>query len=124
MERSGGTSRGVRMEDKQTLLSELHRARLDRLKEICAQHGISKNGSVEVLRAKLIAELVLDEWDLSPEGIMSILNNDLGDVLAVFGVKNNHRRSKTVEIKLLNEPNKKQSSFKGSINKVSVHQKF
>ena len=77
----------MRMEDKQTLLSELHRARLDRLKEICAQHGISKNGSVEVLRAKLIAELVLDEWDLTPEGIMSILNNDLGDVLAVFGVK-------------------------------------
>ena len=77
----------MRMEDKQTLLSELHRARLDRLKEICAQHGISKNGSVEVLRAKLIAELVLDEWDLSPDGIMSILNKDLGDVLAVFGVK-------------------------------------
>ena len=75
------------MEDKQTLLSELHRARLDRLKEICAQHGISKNGSVEVLRAKLIAELVLNEWDLSAEGIMAILNNDLGDILAVFGVK-------------------------------------
>ena len=77
----------MRMEDKQTLLSELHRARLDRLKEICAQHGISKNGSVEVLRAKLIAELVLDEWDLTSEGIMSILNNDLGDILAVLGEK-------------------------------------
>ena len=75
------------MEDKQVLLSELHQARLDRLKEICAQHGISKNGSVEVLRAKLIAELVLTDWDLSPDGIDSILNNDLGDVLAVFGVK-------------------------------------
>ena len=87
MERNGGTIRGMRMDEKQTLLSELHQARLDRLKEICAQHGISKNGSVEVLRAKLIAELVLDEWDFSPEGISSILNNDLGDVLAVFGVK-------------------------------------
>ena len=75
------------MEDKQVLLSELHQARLDRLKEICAQHGLSKNGSVEVLRAKLIAELVLTDWDLSPDGIDSILNNDLGDVLAVFGVK-------------------------------------
>jgi len=87
MERSGGEIRGMRMEDKQTLLSELHQARLDRLKEICAQHGISKNGSVEVLRAKLIADLVLDEWDFSPEGISAILNNDLGEVLAVFGVK-------------------------------------
>ena len=75
------------MDEKQTLLSELHQARLDRLKEICAQHGISKNGSVEVLRAKLIAELVLDEWDFSPENIGSILNNDLGKVLSVFGVK-------------------------------------
>ena len=75
------------MNDKQTLLSELHQARLDRLKEICAGHGISRNGSVEVLRAKLIADLVLDEWDLSPDGIDSILNNQLGDVLAVFGVK-------------------------------------
>jgi len=87
MERSGGEIRGMRMDDKQTLLSELHQARLDRLKEICAQHGISKNGSVEVLRAKLIADLVLDEWDFSPEGISAILNNDLGEVLAVFGVK-------------------------------------
>ena len=72
---------------KQVLLSELHQARLDRLKEICAQHGISKNGSVEVLRARLISDLVLDEWDLSPEGISAILNNQLGKVLAVFGVK-------------------------------------
>ena len=87
MERSGENIRGVPMGEKQTLLSELHQARLDRLKEICAQHGISKNGSVEVLRARLIAELVLDEWDLSPDGISSILNNELGKVLAVFGVK-------------------------------------
>ncbi len=78
---------GMQLNDKQTLLSELHQARLDRLKEICAEHGISRNGSVEVLRGKLIADLVLDEWDFSPEGIDSILNNDLGDVLAVFGVK-------------------------------------
>ena len=87
MERSGENIRGVPMGEKQTLLSELHQARLDRLKEICAQHGISKNGSVEVLRARLIAELVLDEWDFTPDGISSILNNELGKVLAVFGVK-------------------------------------
>ena len=75
------------MNAKQSLLSDLHQARLDRLKEICAEHGLSRNGSVEVLRARLIADLVLDEWDMSSEGIDSILNNDIGDVLAVFGVK-------------------------------------
>ena len=67
------------MSGKMSLLSELHQARLDRLKEICAQHDISRTGSVEVLRAKLISELVLDEWDLSPEGIDSILNNESSD---------------------------------------------
>ena len=77
----------MQMNAKQSLLSDLHQARLDRLKEICAEHGLSRNGSVEVLRARLIADLVLDEWDVSPEGIDSILNNDIGDVLAVFGVK-------------------------------------
>ena len=75
------------MNVKQSLLSDLHQARLDRLKEICAEHGLSRNGSVEVLRARLIADLVLDEWDVTPEGIDSILNNDIGAVLAVFGVK-------------------------------------
>ena len=87
----------MQMNDKQTLLSELHQARLDRLKEICAEHGLSRNGSVEVLRAKLIADLVLDEWDFSPDGIESILNNDLGAVLAVFGVKKSFAR---VEFKM------------------------
>jgi hypothetical protein len=77
----------MQMNAKQSLLSDLHQARLDRLKEICAEHGLSRNGSVEVLRARLIADLVLDEWDVSPEGIDSILNNDIGNVLAVFGVK-------------------------------------
>ena len=65
------------MNDKQSLLSELHQARLDRLKEICAEHGLSRNGSVEVLRGRLIADLVLDDWDFSPEGIDSILNLSL-----------------------------------------------
>ena len=46
-----------------------------------------KNGSVEVLRARLIAQLILNEWDFTPDGISSILNNELGKVLAVFGVK-------------------------------------
>ena len=78
---------GMQLTDKQSLLSELHQARLDRLKEICAEHGLSRNGSVEVLRGRLIADLVLDEWDFSSEGIDSILNNDIGQVLAVFGVK-------------------------------------
>jgi len=71
----------------QTLLSELHQARLDRLKEICAEHELSRNGSVEVVRSRLIAELVLKDWDLSSEAIPLILNDKLGELLAVFGIK-------------------------------------
>ena len=75
------------MNDTQALLSELHQARLDRLKEICAEHGLSRSGSVEVLRARLIADLVLSHWDLSDEGQAKLLNADLGGILAVFGIK-------------------------------------
>jgi len=75
------------MNDAQALLSELHQARLDRLKEICAEHGLSRSGSVEVLRARLIADIVLSHWDLSDEGQAKLLNADLGGILAVFGIK-------------------------------------
>ena len=75
------------MNDTQALLSELHQARLDRLKEICAEHGLSRSGSVEVLRARLIADLVLSHWDLSDEGQAKLLNADLGGIMAVFGIK-------------------------------------
>ena len=73
--------------EKQALLSQLHQARLDRLKEICAEHELSRTGSVEVVRARLIADLILTEWDLSADGIENILNKDLGAVLATFGIK-------------------------------------
>jgi len=75
------------MGDKGSLLSELHQARLETLKEMCLEHGISRNGPVEVIRARLITELILDEWDLSPEGLDSIMNNQMGEILAVYGVK-------------------------------------
>ena len=87
MERCARVSRGPDMNEVQMLLSELHQARLDRLKEISAEHGLSKNGSVEVVRSRLIAALVLSEWDLSSEAISSILNNKMGELLAVFGIK-------------------------------------
>jgi hypothetical protein len=76
-----------KVNEKQALLSQLHQARLDRLKEICAEFELSRTGSVEVVRARLIADLILDEWDLSDDGIANILNKDLGSVMAIFGIK-------------------------------------
>ncbi len=69
------------------LLSELYQARLEDLKEIAAAYGLAKNGSVEYLRAQLIRDLILPDWDLTLDGLKNILNSDLGDLLGVFGIK-------------------------------------
>ena len=75
------------MVDKGELLSELYQARFDGLKEVAVAYNLSKAGSVETLRARLIQHLILDEWDLSPEGIRNLMNNELGELLGVFGIK-------------------------------------
>ncbi len=75
------------MVDKGELLSELYQARFDGLKEVAVAYNLPKTGSVETLRALLIQNLILDEWDLSPDGIRNLMNNELGELLGVFGIK-------------------------------------
>ncbi len=75
------------MSDRSSLLSELYQARLEDLKEIASAYGLAKNGSVEFLRAQLIRDLILSDWDLTIDGLRTILNTDLGDLLGVFGIK-------------------------------------
>ena len=75
------------MSNRSNLLSELYQARLEDLKEIASAYGLAKNGSVEFLRAQLIRDLILPEWDLTLDGLKNILNNDLGRLLGVFGIK-------------------------------------
>ena len=75
------------MANRSNLLSELYQARLEDLKEIASAYGLAKNGSVEYLRAQLIRDLILPEWDLTLDGLKNILNNDLGSLLGVFGIK-------------------------------------
>ena len=45
-------------------------------------------------------------------------------LLWFFGVKKISVVQKTVQIKLLNKATKKHSSFKGSVNEISVYHKF
>ena len=75
------------MSNRSNLLSELYQARLEDLKEIASAYGLAKSGSVEYLRAQLIRDLILPEWDLTLDGLKTILNNDLGRLLGVFGIK-------------------------------------
>lgn len=69
------------------VLDRLYRSDLRSLRENAEREGISKRGSVEVLRASLIRHHVLSDLDLSWEGIQSFSNRELGDLLRIFGVK-------------------------------------
>jgi hypothetical protein len=72
---------------KGELLNELYQARFDGLKELAVTYNLPKNGSVEVVRGRLIQQLILDEWDLSPHGIKNLLNAEIGEILGIFGIK-------------------------------------
>jgi len=69
------------------LLNSLYTDRLQNLRQRAEDSGISKSGSVEVLRARLISNQILSELDLSWEGIQSMSHKEMGDVLKVFGIK-------------------------------------
>ena len=69
------------------LLNSLYTERLQNLRQRAEGAGISKSGSVEVLRARLISHQVLSEHDLSWEGIQSMSHKEMGDVLKIFGIK-------------------------------------
>ncbi len=76
------------------LLNSLYTERLQNLRQRAEGAGISKSGSVEVLRARLISQQVLSEHDLSWEGIQSMSHKEMGDVktpmrIAVFSLSCN-----------------------------------
>jgi len=71
----------------EALLNSLYRGRLEDLKEVATQHDLPRSGNVEQLRAKLIATLVLGEVDFSDQGIQSMQNGELSELLGIFGVK-------------------------------------
>lgn len=75
------------MRVESNLLNSLYMGRLQSLRQRAEDSGISKSGSVEVLRARLISNLVLAEVDFSWEGIQSMPHKEMGEVLKVFGIK-------------------------------------
>ena len=75
------------LEIDRVLLDALYRGRLAELRERAEDAGLSKSGSVEVLRARLIQSQVLSEVDLSWEGVQSMSHKEIGGVLKLFGIK-------------------------------------
>ena len=78
---------GTALEIDRVLLDALYRGRLVELRERAEEAGLSKSGSVEVLRARLIRNQILSESDLSWEGIQSMSHKEIGGVLKLFGIK-------------------------------------
>ncbi len=82
-----GREGGGRLNYDASSLDSLYRGRLVELRELAESRNISKGGSVEVLRARLIQNLILPDLDLSWDGIQTMSHNELGGVLKVFGIK-------------------------------------
>ena len=112
------------MADKVELLCELYQARFDRLKEIASVSELPKNGPVEIVRARLIKNLVLTDWDLSKENIKAIKNKHLGEILGVFGLKKSgsiRERRQRLYLHLYEDPKLLTAENLDSMNKQDIH---
>ena len=78
---------GAALEIDKVLLDALYRGRLVELRKRAEDAGLSKSGSVEVLRARLIQSQILSDVDLSWEGVQSMSHKEIGGVLKLFGIK-------------------------------------
>ena len=110
--------------NKVDLLCELYQAKFDRLKEVASVNDISKKGPVEVVRARLIKNLVLSEWDLSEDNIKSIKNNHLGELLGVFGLKKSgsiRERRQRLYLHLHQDPKIMTAENLDKMNKNEIH---
>ena len=117
-------NQGGRMTDKVDLLCELYQAKFDRLKEIASVSDLPKNGPVEVVRARLIKNLILGEWDLSKENIRSLKNKHLGEILGVFGLKKSgsiRERRQRLYLHLYEDPKQLTAENLDKMNKQEIH---
>ena len=73
--------------DVQTLLGQLYSARLESLKTMAIENNLQKNGSVEQLRARLIQNLILTEWNFDWSSIQTYSKQQLTQFLSTFGIK-------------------------------------
>ena len=74
-------------DETQMFLIKLYSARLESLKSIAIQNEISKKGSVEQLRARLIQNLILSDWKFDWSSIQTYSKQELTQFLSVFGIK-------------------------------------
>ena len=115
---------GGMLTNKVDLLCELYQAKFDRLKEMAAVGDLPKTGPVEVVRARLIKNLVLSDWDLSTDNIKNIKNKNLGEILGVFGLKKSgsiRERRQRLYLHLYEDPKLLTAENLDNMNKQEIH---
>jgi hypothetical protein len=106
------------------LLNSLFQAKLAELRDLAIENDIPKTGNVEQLRAKLIGKLILDDIDLTDSGIKSMQNNDLTEVLGIFGVKKSGSKKSKMQrlwLHLNADPKKLNVSTIGEMTREELH---
>jgi hypothetical protein len=82
-----GPTEAADMEIDTERLAILHTSKLEDLKDIASESGVPRTGSVERLRIRLIQATILPSEDLTWEGIQDLSNQQLTDLLKIFGIK-------------------------------------
>jgi|TARA_B100000315_G_C14575653_1_gene587756 hypothetical protein len=106
------------------LLNSLFQAKLADLRGLAIENDIPKTGNVEQLRAKLIGKLILGDIDLTDSGIKSMQNNDLTEVLGIFGVKKSGSKKSKMQrlwLHLNADPKKLNVSTIGEMTREELH---
>ena len=124
MEREDYTvgERGLAIDTK--LLNSLFQAKLAELRDLAVENNLPKTGNVEQLRAKLIATLVLNQFDFTDSGINKMQNNELTEILGLFGVKKSGSKKAKMRrlwLHLNGDPKKLNVSTIGDMTREELH---
>lgn len=106
------------------LLNSLFQAKLAELRDLAVENNLPKTGNVEQLRAKLIATLVLNQFDFTDSGINKMQNNDLTEILGLFGVKKSGSKKAKMRrlwLHLNGDPKKLSISTIGDMTREELH---
>jgi hypothetical protein len=107
------------------MLTVLYQARLEDLREMASDIGLSKVGNVEQLRAALIKHNCLSGWDLSSEAIQNLSNTDLGSILATFGIKKSgsiKEKKQRLWLHLNKDPKQLSADMLDSLTRDQLHE--
>lgn len=107
------------------MLTILYQARLDDLREMASDAGLSKTGNVEQLRAALIRIHCLPGWDFSSDGIKNLSNSDLSSILATFGIKRSgsiKEKKQRLWLHLNKDPKQLNADMLDSLTREQLHE--